>query len=99
LELTKVIDEILQNQNILSKKELAFLYFTKSISLDKLPEYSKQAEDSASKSVNILITQLKLNPFNADNYNCIAHIVWKKGDIEEATKYYQQALEIVILNK
>jgi len=35
-----------------------------------------------------------LNPFNADNYNCIAHIVWKKGDVEAAIKYFERALEI-----
>jgi hypothetical protein len=51
MELIKIIDEILQNSNILNKTELAFLYFTKSFCLDKLPDYSKQAEESASKSV------------------------------------------------
>ena len=53
-----------------------------------MPEYSKVAEESASKS-------LKLNPFNADNYNCIAHILWKKKDLESAMSYYQNALDIV----
>ena len=50
-ELIKYIDENLQNSNILSKNEMSFLYFTKSLGLDKLPEYSKIAEESASKSV------------------------------------------------
>jgi hypothetical protein len=40
-----------------------------------------------------------LNPFNADNYNCIAHIVWKKGDIESAVKYFERASEIDSKNK
>jgi hypothetical protein len=51
MEAIKIIDYSLQNTNILSKNELAFLYFTKSHILDKLPEYSKQAEESASKLV------------------------------------------------
>lgn len=51
LFLTKLIDENLQTSNQLSKSEISFLYFTKSLCLDKLPEYSKQAEESASKSV------------------------------------------------
>ena len=77
MDLIKLIDENLQNSNILSKNEIAYLYFLKSLSLDRLPDYSKQAEESASKS-------LKLNPFNADNYNCMAHILWKKKDIDGA---------------
>lgn len=40
-----------------------------------------------------------MNPFNADNYNCIAHIIWKKKDIESAIKYYQKAVEIDPKNK
>jgi len=52
-DLIKIIDENLQNSNILTKNEIAFLYFTKSLCLDKLPEYSKVAEESASKSVLI----------------------------------------------
>jgi hypothetical protein len=40
-----------------------------------------------------------LNPFNADNYNCIAHIVWKKGEIDSAVTYFQRALEIDPKNK
>ena len=88
MDLIKIIDENLQNSNILSKNEIAYLYFLKSLSLDRLPDYSKQAEESASKS-------LKLNPFNADNYNCMAHILWKKKDIEGAINYFQKSLEIV----
>lgn len=88
MDLIKLIDENLQNSNILSKNEIAYLYFLKSLSLDRLPDYSKQAEESASKS-------LKLNPFNADNYNCMAHILWKKKDIDGAINYFQKSLEIV----
>ncbi len=88
MDLIKIIDENLQNSNILSKNEIAYLYFLKSLSLDRLPDYSKQAEESASKS-------LKLNPFNADNYNCMAHILWKKKDIEGAINYFQKSLDIV----
>lgn len=83
----KIVDDYLQNMNQINKKEISFLFFAKSVLLDKLPEYSKVAEDSANKS-------LKLNPFIADSYNCIAHIIWKKGDLEQATQYFKQALEI-----
>ena len=48
MELIKIIDENLQNSNILTKNEIAYLYFLKSLSLDRLPDYSKQAEESAS---------------------------------------------------
>lgn len=92
MEIIKLIDYNLQNSNILNKIEISFLYFTKSLCLDKLPDYSKSAEESASKS-------LKLNPFNADNYNCIAHIVWKKRDIDSAIKYFEKANEIDPKNK
>ena len=51
LDIIKHLDQNLQNSNILNKIEISFLYFTKSICLDKLPDYSKQAEESASKSV------------------------------------------------
>lgn len=52
MEIIKIIDENLQNTNILNKTEISFLYFTKSMCLDKLPDYSKHAEESASKSVS-----------------------------------------------
>jgi len=55
-DLIKIIDDNLQNSNILSKNEIAFLYLNKSLCLDKLPEYSKIAEESASKSVSIKLT-------------------------------------------
>ena len=51
MEIMKLIDENLQNSNILNKTEISFLFFTKSLCLDKLPDYSKNAEKSASKSV------------------------------------------------
>lgn len=51
MDAVKIIDNSLQNSNILNKNELAFLYYTKSHLLDKLPEYCKQAEESASKLV------------------------------------------------
>ena len=54
MSLLKLIDSNLQNSNQLSKEEISFLYFIKSLSLDKLPEYSKQSEESASKSVLII---------------------------------------------
>ena len=55
--LIKLIDQHLQNSNQLSREELSFLYFIKCLSLDKLPEYTKESEDSVNKSVstNILI--------------------------------------------
>ncbi len=51
MDAVKLIDQNLQNINTLNKNEISFLYFTKSMCLDKLSEYSKQAEESASKSV------------------------------------------------
>lgn len=50
--LIKLIDEHLQNSNQLSKEEISFLYFIKCLSLDKLPEYTKESEDSVNKSVS-----------------------------------------------
>lgn len=55
LNLLKILDENLQQSNSLTKDEISFLYCIKSQSLDKLPEYSKQSEDSASKSVSKII--------------------------------------------
>ncbi len=40
-----------------------------------------------------------MNPFNSDNYNCIAHIIWKKGDIPTAISYYEKALNLDANNK
>ncbi len=64
MEAVKIIDTSLQNSNILNKNELAFLYFTKSHLLDKLPEYSKQAEESASKLVRLI------NPVKIKSIQC-----------------------------
>jgi hypothetical protein len=55
MDAIKIIDNSLQNSNILNKNELSFLYFIKSHCLDKLPEYSKQAEESASKLVRKIL--------------------------------------------
>jgi hypothetical protein len=55
MDLIKLIDDNLQNTNMLNKIEISFLYFAKSMCLDKLPDYSKQAEESASKSVFIYV--------------------------------------------
>lgn len=54
MEIIKMLDENLQNCNFLNKTEISFLYFTKSMCLDKLPDYSKQAEESASKCVKLI---------------------------------------------
>ena len=51
IDLLKLVDENLNNINNLNKNEISFLYFIKSLCLDKLPEYSKIAEESANKSV------------------------------------------------
>ena len=51
--LIKLIDNHLQNSNQLTKEEISFLYFIKCLSLDKLPKYSKESEDSVNKSVSI----------------------------------------------
>ena len=63
MSLIKIIDANLQNGSQLSKEEISFLYFVKSLSLDKLPEYSKESEESASKSVSsaIIIIMFSLN--------------------------------------
>jgi len=55
MEIIRIIDENLQNTNSLTKTEISFLYFTKSLCLDKLPDYSKSSEESASKSVRKMI--------------------------------------------
>lgn len=83
----KIIDDSLLNMNNYTKLQVSFLFFVKSWLFDKLPEYSKAAEDSANKA-------LKLNPFLSDSYNCIAHIIWKKGDLNQAINYFKQALTI-----
>ena len=59
MDLLKLIDSNLQNSNQLSKEEVSFLYLIKSFSLDKLPEYSKESEESASKSVKIKYITIK----------------------------------------
>lgn len=56
--LIKLIDEHLQNSNQLSKEEVSFLYFIKCLSLDKLPEYTKESEESVNKSVSKYISYL-----------------------------------------
>ena len=58
--LIKLIDEHLQNSNQLTKEEISFLYFIKCQSLDKLPEYTKESEESVNKSVrkNIKINNI-----------------------------------------
>ena len=58
--LIKLIDEHLQNSNQLTKEEISFLYFIKCLSLDKLPEYTKESEDSVNKSVRKYIYKLFL---------------------------------------
>ena len=52
-KLIKLIDNHLQSNKQLSKDEISFLYFIKSLSLDKLPKYCKESEDSVNKSVSI----------------------------------------------
>ena len=50
--LLKLIDSNLQISKELSKEEISFLYYLKCSSLDKLPEYTKESEESVNKSVN-----------------------------------------------
>lgn len=49
--LLKLIDSNLQVSKELSKDEISFLYYLKCSSLDKLPEYTKESEESVNKSV------------------------------------------------
>ncbi|MCQ2817456.1 MAG: hypothetical protein MJ252_09345 [archaeon] len=51
MSILNLIDSNLQTGASLNNDELSFLYYIKSLSLDKLPEYSKESEESASKSV------------------------------------------------
>lgn len=62
MSLLQYVDSNLQNSNQLSKEEISYLYFIKSLSLDKLPEYSKESEESASKSVSPYFTYI-ISPF------------------------------------
>ncbi len=59
LNLIKIINDNLQISNSLTKEEIAFLYSVKSFALDKFPEYSKESEESASKSVKIKYITIK----------------------------------------
>ena len=54
-KLIRLIDQHLQNSNQLTKEEISFLYFIKCLSLDKLPEYTKESEESVNKSVRNII--------------------------------------------
>ena len=61
LNLIQLINENLQISNSLSKEEISFLYSVKSFALDKFPEYSKESEESATKSVKNIIIYINLN--------------------------------------
>ena len=67
-KLIKLIDNHLQNSNQLSKEEISFLYFIKCLSLDKLPKYSKESEDSVNKSVSLKNSHIiRINYFSSSN--------------------------------
>ena len=67
-KLIRLIDQHLQNSNQLTKEEISFLYFIKCLSLDKLPKYSKESEDSVNKSVSLKNNHIiRINYFSSSN--------------------------------
>lgn len=69
-----------------SKKVKAELLYLKGKALDYLPEYTKQAEENLSKSV-------KLMPTKKEAWDALAHVYWKKQDVEQAKKCFEGSLE------
>ena len=64
--------------------------------MDLLPVYEKSSEELLNKSVNIKVMQIKLNPQNGDCWNVLAHILFKKGDYEGASKAVNMAIQTVL---
>lgn len=54
--------------------------------MDFLPEYTKQAEENLSKSI-------KLMPTKKEAWDALAHVYWKKRDLEQAKKCFEGSLE------
>ena len=44
-----------------------------------------------------MLIQIKLNPQNGDCWNVLAHILFKKGDYEGASKAVNMALQTVFM--
>ena len=65
--------------------------------LDLLPTYEKSAEEFLNKSVRVFSMQIKLNPMNGDCWNTLAHVLFKRGDIENSHKAVTMAIENVRL--
>ena len=69
-----------------SKKDKAALLYLRGKSMDFLPEYTKQAEENLSKSI-------KLMPTKREAWDALAHVYWKKRDLEQAKKCFEGSLE------
>ena len=69
-----------------NKKDKATLLYLRGKSMDFLPEYTKQAEENLSKSI-------KLMPTKREAWDALAHVYWKKRDLEQAKKCFEGSLE------
>lgn len=75
-----------------NKKQKADILYLRGKCMDYLPEYSKQAEENLSKSI-------KLMPTKKEAWDALAHVYWKKRDIEQAKKCFEGSLELDQDNK
>ena len=72
------------------------MHYLKGRVLDLIPVYEKSAEELLTKSVSIYLFKVKLNPANGDCWNVLAHVLFKKGDYEGASKAIEMAIQTVI---
>lgn len=70
-----------------NKKNKADFLYLRGKCMDFLPEYTKQAEENLSKSI-------KLMPTKTEAWTALAHVYWKKRDIEQAKKCFEGSLEL-----
>lgn len=75
-----------------NKKNKAQQMYLKGKIMDFLPEYSKQAEENLSKSI-------KLMPTKKEAWDALAHVYWKKRDIEQAKRCFESSIELDQENK
>jgi tetratricopeptide (TPR) repeat protein len=69
-----------------NKKAKAELMYLRGKAMDFLPEYTKQAEENLSKSI-------KLMPSKTEAWDALAHVYWKKQDVEQAKKCFEGSLD------